>query len=87
VTAIKYLCQGLESKKKITLLLKLTSTKENIQGGIFDHLVNNLSISQSAMLNNLTPGNLSVAIKDLNAIAEVVEKINEFNVYDKSHTK
>lgn len=87
MTAIKYLCQGLESKKKITLLLKLTSTKENIQGGIFDHLVNNLSISQSAMLNNLTPGNLSVAIKDLNAIAEVVEKINEFNVYDKSHTK
>ena len=69
------------------MLLKLTSTKENIQGGIFDHLVNNLSISQSAMLNNLTPGNLSVAIKDLNAIAEVVEKINEFNVYDKSHTK
>lgn len=69
------------------MLLKLTSTKENIQGGIFDHLVNNFSISQSAVLNNLTPGNLSVAIKDLNAIAEVVEKVNEFNVYDKSHTK
>ena len=58
-----------------------------MQAGIYDHLVGNFSISQSAMLNNLQPNNLSVAIKDLNKVAEVVEKINELNVYGKSHTK
>lgn len=68
-------------------MLELTSIKENMQAGIYDHLVGNFSISQSAMLNNLQPNNLSVAIKDLNKVAEVVEKINELNVYGKSHTK
>jgi len=58
-----------------------------MQTGIYDHLVNNFSISQSAMLNGLFSNNLSVAIKDLNKVAEIVEKINELNAYDKSHTK
>lgn len=58
-----------------------------MQTGIYDHLVNNFSTSQSAMLNGLFSNNLSVAIKDLNKVAEIVEKINELNVYDKSHTK
>ena len=53
-----------------------------MQAGIYDHLVSNFSISQSAMLNDLTHGNLSVAVKDLNAIAEIVEKINELKVYE-----
>jgi len=77
----------MESDKKIALLLTLTSTKENIQGGIRDHFVKNFPISQAARLNDLTPGNLSVAVKDLNAIAETVEKINELKVYGNSHTK
>lgn len=76
----------MESKKKIELLLHLTSTKENIQGGIIDHLVNNYSVSHAAMLNNLKSNNLSVAIKDLNKVAEIVEKINEDKVYGISHT-
>lgn len=58
-----------------------------MQTGIYDHLVNNFSISQSAMLNGLFSNNLSVAIRDLNKIAEIVEKINELKVYDKRHTK
>ena len=69
------------------MLLELTSIKENMQTGIYDHLVGNFPISQSAMLNGLQSNNLSVAIKDLNKVAEIVEKINEFNMYDKSHTK
>ena len=67
--------------------MELTSIKENMQTGIYDHLVGNFPISQSAMLNGLQSNNLSVAIKDLNKVAEIVERINEFNMYDKSHTK
>lgn len=78
---MKYLSQGQESNKKIKLLLELTSIKENMQSGIYDHLVQNFSIAHSAMLNSLLPNNLSVAIKDLNKVAAVVEKINELNTY------
>mgnify|MGYP003649936455 CR=1 FL=1 len=84
---IKYLSKGQESRKKVKLLLSLTSTKENIQDGIYDHLVGNFSISQSAMLNDLKSNNLSVAVTELNKIAEVMEKLFEEKVYDKTHTK
>ena len=57
-----------------------------MQGGICDHLVNNFSIAHAAMLNGILANNLSVAIKDLNKIAEVFEKVNECKVYDKTHT-
>lgn len=52
-----------------------------MQSGIYDHFVKNFSISHSAMLNDLLANNLSVAIKDLNKIAEVFEKINELKAY------
>ena len=84
--SMKYLMQGQESNKKIKLLLELTSIKENMQAGIYDHLVGNFTISSSAMLNNLKPNNLSVAVKELNKIAEITEKIHELKVYGKSHT-
>ncbi len=79
---MKYLSQGQESRKKITLLLTLTKTGDKIQAGIFDHLVGNFSISSSAMLNDIKSNNLSVAIKDLNKIAEVFEKVKELNYYE-----
>ena len=78
---MKYLSQGMESNKKIKLLLSLTGIKENMQGAILDHLVGNFSIAQSAMLNNILPNNLSVAIKELNRVAEVNEKIYEEKTY------
>lgn len=84
---MKYLSQGQESKKKITLLLALTKTGDKIQAGIIDHLVKNFSIAHAAMLNDVISNNLSVAIKDLNKVAEIVEKINELKVYDIGHTK
>ena len=67
---MKYLSQGQESCGKIEMLLKLTSIKENMQTGIYDHLVSNFSISNAAALNDLKHGNLSVAIKYLNEVAE-----------------
>lgn len=83
---MKYLMQGQESNKKIKLLLELTSIKENMQAGIYDHLVGNFTISSSAMLNNLKSNNLSVAVKELNRVAEINEKLYELKVYGKSHT-
>ena len=83
---MKYLSQGMESNKKIKLLLSLTGIKENMQGAILDHLVGNFSIAQSAMLNNILPNNLSVAVKELNRVAETVEKLFELKTYDKTHT-
>ena len=84
---MKYLMQGQESNKKIKLLLELTSIKENMQAGIYDHLVGNFTISSSAMLNNLKSNNLSVAVKELNRVAEINEKLYELKVYGKSHTE
>lgn len=84
--SMKYLMQGQESNKKIKLLLELTSIKENMQAGIYDHLVGNFTISSSAMLNNLKSNNLSVAVKELNRVAEINEKLYELKVYGKSHT-
>jgi len=78
---MKYLCKGQESLKNVSLLLKLTNTKEDTQTGIIDHYVKNFSISHAADINGLNRGNLSVAITDLNRIAEIVEQINERKVY------
>ena len=70
---MKYLSQGQESSKKLKLLLELTSITDNMQYGIYDHLVKNFSISLSVMLHDLKPNNLSVAVKDLNKVAEIVK--------------
>jgi len=75
---MKYLSQGLESKKKVDLLLQLTKiSSENIKSAIHDHLVGNFTINDSALLNNCKQGNLTHSINALNKIAEIVEKINE----------
>jgi len=79
---MKYLSQGQETVKKIDLLMELTSTVDNIRAAISDHLTRNFSISHAAMLNDVKPGNLSVAIVSLNKVAEIVEKINEHKLYD-----
>ena len=62
--------------------MRLTSTGDNIRAAISDHLTRNFSISHAAMLNDVKPGNLSVAIVSLNKVAEIVEKINEHKLYD-----
>ncbi len=74
---MRYLCQGQESRKTVANLLKLTKTGESVQGAIFDHLVRGFSVSDAAMINGLRPNNLSVAIKDLNDKAAIVEDLIE----------
>ncbi len=83
---MRYLSQGLESRKKIELLLKTTRMGEAIQAGIIDHLVNNFSVSDAARLNSLKSNNLSVAVKDLNATAEIFERLYELKVYELTNT-
>ena len=83
---MRYLSQGQESKKIIEILLSLTKIKEPMQDAIVDHLVRGFSVSDAANLNDVRSNNLSVAIRDLNAVAAKVERINELKTYDKSHT-
>ena len=75
---MKYLSQGLENTKKINLLLQLTKiSSDNITSAIHDHLVSNFSTGDAANLNNCKQGNLSVALKELNKVAELTEKLFE----------
>ncbi len=76
--AVNYLCQGLESYRKIDLLLKLTRiSSENMQMALSDHFANNFTVSQASQINGVNHSNLLVAIKKLNAVAEVVELLHE----------
>jgi len=84
---MKYLSQGMESKKKIELMLSLTKTGENIRLAIVDHLVNNFPVGQAASLNGVKSNNLSVAISNLNKVAEVFEGLHELKMYEQNHTK
>ena len=78
---MNYLAQGQEDKRKIRLLLSLTSIGENMQEGLVDHFARGFSKSHAARLNNLQPGNLTVNIAELNRIAGVYEKLKELEVY------
>ena len=75
---MKYLSQGLESKKKVSLLLGLTKiSSEKIQMAIADHLVMNFGVKDAAMINGCQQSNLTAALVTLNEVAEKVELINE----------
>ena len=81
VGAVNYLCQGLESYRKIDLLLKLTRiSSENMQMALSDHLANNFTVAQAASINNVNHSNLALAIKKLNAVAETVELLHELKL-------
>ena len=77
---MKYLSQGMESRRKVHLLLSLTKiTSCNITSAIDDHLIRNFSIGDAALVNGCKQANLTVAINTLNLVAEIVEKINELS--------
>lgn len=78
---MKYLSRGQEPKNKVAVLLSLTKIGENMQAGVYDHLCNNFTVTQSAVLNGLKSQNLSTAISDLNAVAAKVEKLYELKVH------
>ena len=78
VKSMKYLVQGMESKRKVELLISLTSIKsEPIIAALTDHLVRGFEISEVALLNDTKQGNVSRALDTLNEVAATVEKIYE----------
>ncbi len=85
---MKYLVQGMESKRKIKLLLTQTKiTSEKIQSALIDHYCRDFSIEDAAALNGLKRPNLYPAIEKLNIVAEFGEKYFEFKTYELNGTK
>ena len=78
---MRYLSQGLESYEKVDLLLKLTRiSSDNMQMALSDHLANNFTVAQAALINDVKVGNLRVALVKLNSVAETVEKLHELKI-------
>lgn len=78
---MRYLSQGLESYRKVDLLLKLTRiSSENMQMALSDHLANNFTVPNAAFINDVKVGNLRVALAKLNEVAKTVELINELKL-------
>jgi len=67
----------MESDKTISLILKLTKiTSDNLKAAIYDHFVKDYSISQSSAINCVPQPKLTNAVKRLNEIAEIANKIS-----------
>ena len=77
---MRYLCQGLESRAKMELLFKLTKHSDNTKKALLAHFTDNYSIGYAAIMGGVETSNLSRAVKELNAIAEVMEKVFELKV-------
>ena len=77
---MRYLCQGLESRKKMELLFRLTKHNDNTKKALLAHFTDNYSIGYAAIMGGVEASNLSRAVKELNAIAEVMEKVYEEKV-------
>lgn len=74
------LCQGLESKESIDLLLSLTKIKsESVKKAIKMHFVYGAQVQASADANSLEKSNLSRDIKKLNAVAVKINQYFEMN--------
>jgi hypothetical protein len=75
---VNVLCPGLESERRVALLLSLTSIKsENKIGALVDHLCKGRPLDMSAMLNDVDEKNFKRTLKTLNAVALIVEQIKE----------
>ncbi len=72
------LAQGLESERRVALLLKLTSIKsEAKQAALVDHLSHGMRKSVAAALNGVDLKNFNRALTTLNEVAEIVEQVKE----------
>ena len=79
---MKFLTKGLESEERINLLLQLTKIgSENIKSALVDHLTKGLAENDAAMLNDVSQQNFNRALKRLNNVAGVVEKIKEVDLF------
>jgi len=74
------LVRGIEPQERVSLIMELTKIgSENIRSALIDHLSKGLSENDAAMLNDVPQQNFNRALKRLNEIAAVVEKIKEFD--------
>jgi len=77
---MKMLVRGIEPQERVSLIMELTKIgSENIRSALIDHLSKGLSENDAAMLNDVPQQNFNRALKRLNEIAAVVEKIKEFD--------
>lgn len=82
VKPINVLSQGFHQREEIEILLSLTKIdSENIINAIYDHLVNNFSITHAALINGATRPNVSANLITLNEVARKVERINELRYF------
>jgi hypothetical protein len=76
-----YLLQGMESKKRVELLLSLTRIEsESVVSAIYDHLVAGHSEKDACLLNDATQSNFNRAMSKLNNVAGIVEQIKEIDL-------
>ena len=77
---MRFLLKGLESERRVNLLLSLTKIdSENIKSALIDHLSNGKTELNAATLNNLSQQNFNRALKRLNTVAGVVEEVKELD--------
>ena len=77
---MKMLVRGIEPQERVDLIMQLTKIgSENIKSALIDHLSKGLSENDAAMLNDVPQQNFNRALKRLNEVAAVVEKIKEFD--------
>lgn len=77
---MNYLLTGFEPRERVELLLKLTKiNSEPLQVAIVDHLAKGLSEKEVVLLNDVTQSNFNRAMRRINGVAEIVEKIKELD--------
>lgn len=74
------LLAGMESAKRVELLLSLTSIRsEGTRGAVLDHLVRGHAVAQAAALNGERDNNIRRALVTLEGVADTVEQIKEID--------
>lgn len=85
---INYLAQGMESEKKIDLLLSVTKiTRPELIRALKDYYYLGFSKSKAATFNGVKSQNLSTPIERLDEIAEAFEKYIELKSNELSSSK
>ena len=79
---MRYLCQGLESRTKMNILIEFTKYKTNykMRNAFLYHFTDNYSVTHAAILAGVKDSNLSRGITKLNKMAELNEQLFELKV-------
>lgn len=77
---MNYLMQGMESEKRVKLMLSLTKiSSEPVKDALLEHLARGNTEAASAALNGVTQSNFNRALAKLNEVAGIIEKIKEID--------